>query len=70
MQGHPHLLKKCYANKMQYTYYTSCNNSGILQHPTLNNGQVIETETKQRLSETKRCYKPNVLNRYLKNILP
>jgi hypothetical protein len=29
---------------------------GTLQHPTLCNGQIMETETKQRYSETKRSY--------------
>jgi exonuclease III len=38
------------------------------QHPTLTNGKVIETETKQRHSETKRGYEPNGFNRYLQNI--
>lgn len=29
---------------------------GRLQHPTLTNGQVIETETKQRNNKTNTCY--------------
>ena len=33
------------------------------QYPTLTNGQVIETETKQRHSETNRGYEPNEFNR-------
>jgi hypothetical protein len=31
----------------------------MLQHPTLNNGQVIEKETKQRHSEINRGYDSN-----------
>jgi hypothetical protein len=34
------------------------NSSGNLQQPALANGQVIEKETKQRHSETNRCYEP------------
>ena len=34
----------------------SNNNSGIFQHPTLTNGQVIETESKQRYNEINRGY--------------
>jgi hypothetical protein len=43
----------------------SHNNSGRLQHPTLSNGQIIETETKQRHSEINRSYEPNGSNSYL-----
>jgi hypothetical protein len=38
---------------------------GRLQHLTLINGQILETETKQRHSETNRSYEPNGFNRYL-----
>jgi hypothetical protein len=41
-----------------------------LQHPTFTNEQVMGTETKQRNSETNRCYEPNGSNRYLQNLLP
>jgi hypothetical protein len=36
---------------------------------TFINGQIIETETKQGHSETKRSYETNGSNRYLQNIL-
>ena len=39
--------------------------SGSLQHNTLINGEILETETKQGHSETNRCYKTNGFNRYL-----
>jgi exonuclease III len=43
---------------------THCNNnSGRLQHPILINGQILETETKQRHSETNRNYETNGFNR-------
>ena len=45
-------------------------NSGRLQHPTVTNGQVIESESKQRHSETKRGYERNGFNRCLQNISP
>jgi hypothetical protein len=45
-------------------------NSGRLQHPTVYNGQVMETETKHRNNETNRRYHSNGLNRYRQNILP
>jgi hypothetical protein len=41
------------------------NNNGRLQHPTLSNGQIMETENEQRHSETNRSYEPNLLNRYI-----
>lgn len=43
----------------------SHNNSRRLQHLTLSNGEIMETETKQRHSETNRSYEPNGSNRYL-----
>ena len=52
----------------QNTHLTPHYNSGSFQHPILNNGQVIDTETNQRHSETKRGYEPNGFNRYLQNI--
>jgi hypothetical protein len=42
-------------------YCTTHNNSGRLQYPTLINGQILETETKQGHSETNRTYEPNRL---------
>ena len=64
MQGHPHLLKKN-AN-IQSIYYTSHNKSGRLQHPIFINRHVLETESKQRHSETNRDgYGPNGFNRYV-----
>jgi hypothetical protein len=38
--------------KVQNTHCTSHNNSGRLHHPTLSNRHTMETETKQRHSET------------------
>ena len=49
---------------------TPNNRGGRLQYPTLTNGLVIETENKQRHTETKRGYEPNSLNGYLQNISP
>ena len=46
----------------QSTHCTSHTNSGRLQHPTIINGQIIETETKQRNSETNRSYELNGSN--------
>jgi hypothetical protein len=59
-----HIHKRNFT-KAQSTHCTSHNNSGRLQHPTLINGQILETETKQRHSETNRSYGPNGFNRYL-----
>jgi hypothetical protein len=39
-------------SKAQSTHYTSHNNTGRLQHPTLIIGQILETETTQRHIET------------------
>ena len=66
MQGQPHLLN---FSKGQSTHCTSPNSSGRLQHPTLTNGQILETETKQRHMEINRSYETNGFNRYLQNIL-
>jgi hypothetical protein len=41
------------------------NNSGRLQHPTVTNGQILETETEQRHSETNRSYSTKGFSRYL-----
>ena len=46
MQGQPHSLKNVYFSKAQSTHCTSHNSSGILQHTTFINGQIMETETK------------------------
>ena len=54
----PH-IHKGNITKSQNTYWTPHNNSGRLQNPSLTSGQVIETETKQRHSETNRSYEPN-----------
>ena len=56
-----HIHKRNFT-KHQSIYWNSQNNSGRLQHPTLINVQIIETETKQSLSETNRSYKPNGFN--------
>jgi len=40
--------------KAQITHCTSHNNNGRLQHPTLINGYIRETETKQRHRKTKK----------------
>ena len=37
-------------------------NTGRSQHPTLSNGQIMETETKQRHIKTNRSYKPHGSN--------
>jgi hypothetical protein len=55
--------------KAQSTHCTSQNNSGRLQNPTLTNGQILETETKQRHMDNNRSYETNGFNRYLQNIL-
>jgi hypothetical protein len=67
VQGH-HIHKRNFS-KAQSTQQIPHNNSGRLQHLTLSNGQIMETETKQRHSETNRIYEPNRSNRYLENIL-
>ena len=51
--------------KAQSTHCTSHNNSGRLQHATVINGQILETETEQRHSETNRSYELNGFNRHL-----
>ena len=68
-----HLCPKCKGThihernftKAQNTHCTSHNNSGRLQHPTLINGQIMETQTKQRHIESNRSYGPNGFNGYL-----
>jgi hypothetical protein len=68
-----HLRSKCKGThihkrnftKAQSTHCTSHNNSRGLQHLTLINGQIMETQTKQRHSETNRSYGPNGFNRHL-----
>jgi hypothetical protein len=66
MQGQPHSLN---FSKAQSTHCTSQKNSGRLQHLTLTNGQILETQTKQRLMDTNRSYDTNGFNRHLHNIL-
>ena len=51
--------------KSQSTHHAPHNNSERLQHPTLSNGQIMETETKQRYSETNKSYETNIFNIYL-----
>ena len=34
-------------------------NNGRLQHPTLSNGQILETDTKQRHMDTHKSYETN-----------
>jgi hypothetical protein len=66
-----HLCSKCKGThihkenftKAQSTHCTSHNNSGRLQHPTPINGQVMETEAKQRHSENSRSDEPNGSNK-------
>ena len=63
MQGHP-LHKKF--TEAQSTHCTSHNNSEIHQHLTHINGQIMETEAKQRkINKTNRSYEPSGSNRYL-----
>ena len=72
-----HICKRN-VTKSQYTHSTSQNNSEGFKNPTLtkggffllSGGQIIETKTKQRLTETNRRYEPNVFNRYVHNISP
>jgi hypothetical protein len=59
-----HIHKRNF-KEAQNTYWSTYNNRGRLQHPTLTNEKVIETESKQRHIETKRDYEPNGFNRYL-----
>jgi hypothetical protein len=47
--------------KAQSTHCTIHNNSGRFQH-TVINGQIIETESKQRQNETNRSHEPNGFN--------
>ena len=63
MKGCPH--SKRIFTKFHSTQCASYNNSGRHQHPTLINGQIMETETKQRDSETNRSDEPNGFKRYL-----
>ena len=51
--------------KAQSIHCTPQNNSRKLQKPTISNGWIMETETKQRHNETNRSYQPNGSNRYL-----
>ena len=43
--------------------------SGRLQHPTLTNRQILETETKERHMDTIISYETNGFNKHLQNIL-
>ena len=53
--------------KAQNTHWTPHKYSGRLQYPSLTNGQITETETKQRHTEINWSYEPNGFNRYLQN---
>ena len=78
MLNSEHLCPKCKGihigkrnfTKVQNTHWISHINSGRPYHVILINGWVVETESKQRHSDTNRSYKPNGFNRYLQNILP
>jgi len=54
-------IYKRHYTKTQSTHCTTHNNSGRFQHATLINGQILETETKQRYRETNRSHEPKVL---------
>ena len=54
--------------KAKVTHQTPHINSERCQHSSLTNGQVIETETKQRNNETNRGYESYRPNRCLQNI--
>ena len=56
-------IKKC-----QRTHGTLQNNMERLEHLTPTNGQIMETETKQRYSETNQSHELNGFNRYIQNI--
>jgi hypothetical protein len=58
----PTLIKETLL-KLKACHHSTHTNSGRLQHPTLSNGKIMETKTKQRHSETNRSYEPNVSNR-------
>jgi hypothetical protein len=60
IQGQPESLKKNFS-KAQSTHCTS-HKSGRLQHLTLTNGQILETETKQRHMDTNRSYETSGFN--------
>jgi len=62
----PTFIKETLQNLKAHS--TSHKNSGRFQHPTLINGQMMETQTKQKHRETNRSYEPNGLNKYLYKI--
>ena len=72
-----HLCPKCRSTQIHKRNFTKTQNTlephtiivGNFKTPPLPNGHVIETETKQRHSETKKGYETNGFNRYLQNIL-
>jgi hypothetical protein len=68
MQEHPHAKKK--HTKAQSKHHTPHNNSGRLQHPILSNEQIMETESKQRHSETNRSYNQMDLTDIYKSFHP
>ena len=61
----PTFIKETLLKPEAHNTHTSHNNSGRLQHLTVINRQIRETQTKQRHGETNRSYGPNEFNRYL-----
>jgi hypothetical protein len=49
----PNTRAYTFIKETQSTHYTTHNNNRRLQHPTFINGQIMETQTKQRQGETK-----------------
>ena len=60
MQWH-HIDKRNFS-KAQNTHCTTHNNIGRLQHPSLINGQILETKTKKIHGETHRIYEANTFS--------
>jgi len=73
--NYEHLYPKCVSThiqklnfiKDQKTQWNPHKNSEKLLHLNLINGQITETETKQRHSETNWGYESNEFKRYLQN---
>ena len=65
--NYEHLCSRCQGTqihkinftKVQNTHCTLHNNSGRIQHPILSNGKIMETETKEKHSETNRSFESN-----------
>jgi hypothetical protein len=60
----PNARATTFISEAKNTHSTSHNNSWRLQHPTLINRQMLETENKQKHSETNRSFETNEFNRY------